>query len=91
MSSVLHGIQAGPPGTVYGPGIDGLRVVRRLADCGRAYLAARCALVMQVGALFQWRILEPELKSLGFSLGDVPARRDRGAILGRAVWSGSTS
>jgi release factor glutamine methyltransferase len=86
--SLMHGIREGPAGTVYGPGIDGLGLVRRAADDGRAFLSEGAAFVMQLAGRFQWEIIEPELRAFGYVGCQLAHARDEGAVVGRARWPG---
>lgn len=86
--SLLHDINEGPLGTVYGPGIDGLGLVRQAAKAGRDFLAPGASLVIQVGGRFQWEIIEPDLRRLGYEGCALSGERTQGAVVARAIWPG---
>lgn len=82
----------GPAGTVFGPGEDGLDLLRALARDARSVLARGGFLTIQLISL-QWEGFVEEVQRLGYQLADSDgnAHRTSGAVVRTLVWSGEVA
>jgi release factor glutamine methyltransferase len=73
-----------PSGTVYGPGNDGLGLMRQLAMQAEAVLAPAGLWVFQMGDS-QWEAWSYHLSGLGFGILEPSERRPGGALVAGAI------